>query len=91
VVSGGQITKHQLEHIRVEAAIDFHSSRGAKNRDADSWVAMDASYKQNAVVCTRQRVLLYHRSLLPPARDQAGALRHRRGAAGFVRSRCAHR
>ena len=38
VVSGGQITKHQLEHIWVEAAIDFHPSRGAKNRDADSWV-----------------------------------------------------
>jgi transglutaminase-like putative cysteine protease len=46
VVSGGQITKHQLEHVWVEAAIDFHPSRGAKNRDADSWVAMDASYKQ---------------------------------------------
>ena len=46
VVSGGQITKHQLEHIWVEAAIDYHPSRGAKNLAADNWVQMDASYKQ---------------------------------------------
>jgi transglutaminase-like putative cysteine protease len=46
VVSGGQISKIRLEHIWVEAAIDFLPSRGARNRDADSWVAMDPSYKQ---------------------------------------------
>ena len=27
-------------------AIDYYPSRGAKNRDADSWVPMDASFKQ---------------------------------------------
>jgi hypothetical protein len=46
VVSGGQISKIRLEHIWVEAAIDFLPSRGARNRDADSWVEMDPSYKQ---------------------------------------------
>ena len=30
----------------MDAAIDFFPSRGAKNRSADSWVALDPSYKQ---------------------------------------------
>lgn len=46
IVSGGKITKVQMEHIWVEAAIDFHPSRGAINKSADSWVQLDASYKQ---------------------------------------------
>jgi len=44
--SGGQIIKVRIEHIWVEAAIDYQPSRGAKNRDADSWVQMDPSFKQ---------------------------------------------
>ncbi|MBN2701233.1 MAG: hypothetical protein JXR29_07270 [Methylothermaceae bacterium] len=46
VISGGQISKVRLEHVWVEAAIDYLPSRGAKNRDADTWVALDPSYKQ---------------------------------------------
>ncbi len=46
VITGGKITKFRIEHIWVEAAIDFQPSRGAKNKDADSWVAMDPSYKE---------------------------------------------
>ncbi|NOR71424.1 MAG: hypothetical protein GQ532_17325 [Methylomarinum sp.] len=46
IVSGGQISKIRLEHIWVEAAIDYFPSRGAKNKDADSWVDLDPSYKQ---------------------------------------------
>jgi hypothetical protein len=46
VVSGGKITKIRLEHIWVEAAIDFHPSRGAINKSADSWTQLDPSYKQ---------------------------------------------
>jgi hypothetical protein len=46
VTSGGQITKLRMEHIWVEAAIDYQPSRGAKNKDADSWVQMDPSFKQ---------------------------------------------
>jgi hypothetical protein len=46
IVSGGVISKVRLEHVWVEAAIDFHPSRGAKNKAADSWASLDASYKQ---------------------------------------------
>lgn len=45
VISGGKIATIQLEHIWVEAAIDFQPSRGAANKSADSWVHLDASYK----------------------------------------------
>ena len=45
-IEGGVPSVVQLEHIWVEAAIDYLPSRGAINKDADSWVQMDASYKQ---------------------------------------------
>jgi hypothetical protein len=50
VTSGGHITKVRMEHIWVEAAVDFIPSRGAKNRSADSWTAMDPSFKQVEVL-----------------------------------------
>ncbi|HEU4653405.1 MAG TPA: transglutaminase-like domain-containing protein [Steroidobacteraceae bacterium] len=50
VTSGGRITKVRLEHVWVEAALDFIPSRGAKNRSADSWIAMDPSFKQVEVL-----------------------------------------
>ncbi len=46
ITSGGTISKVRMEHLWVEAAIDYLPSRGAKNKNADSWVALDASYKQ---------------------------------------------
>ncbi|MEW8646457.1 MAG: transglutaminase domain-containing protein [Candidatus Thiodiazotropha endolucinida] len=46
MISGGVIETIRMEHIWVEAAIDYHPSRGAVNRAADSWIAMDPSYKQ---------------------------------------------
>ena len=46
VTSGGQVTKIRLEHIWVEAALDYFPSRGAINRSADAWVSMDPSFKQ---------------------------------------------
>jgi hypothetical protein len=42
---GGKITKIQMEHIWVEVATDYFPSRGAKNKVADSWVALDGSFK----------------------------------------------
>ena len=45
-VAGGKITSVQLEHVWVEAAIDYAPSRGAINKAADSWIQLDASYKQ---------------------------------------------
>lgn len=46
IVRGGKIAIVRMEHIWVEAAIDYEPSRGAVNRSADSWVQMDPSYKQ---------------------------------------------
>jgi len=46
VSSGGRIAKVRLEHVWVQAAVDFHPSRGAKNRAADAWVSLDPSFKQ---------------------------------------------
>lgn len=46
VASGGQVASVRLEHVWVEAAIDYLPSRGAVNRDADAWVPLDPSYKQ---------------------------------------------
>ena len=46
VETAGQISHIQLEHVWVEAAIDYFPSRGAINKAADAWVAMDPSYKQ---------------------------------------------
>jgi transglutaminase-like putative cysteine protease len=50
VTSAGRITKVRMEHIWVEAAIDFHPSRGTRNREADTWVAMDPGFKQIEIV-----------------------------------------
>lgn len=46
MTGGGTITEARIEHVWVEAAIDYFPSRGAINRDADAWVQMDPSYKQ---------------------------------------------
>lgn len=46
ILGGGKVEKIRMEHIWVEAAIDYAPSRGAINKDADSWVQMDPSYKQ---------------------------------------------
>ncbi|HBT07218.1 MAG TPA: transglutaminase, partial [Alcanivorax sp.] len=32
--------------VWVEAWVDFHPSRGADHRQGDSWIPMDASFKQ---------------------------------------------
>lgn len=46
IINGGKINTIRMEHIWVEAAIDYAPSRGAVNNDADSWVQMDPSFKQ---------------------------------------------
>jgi RHS repeat-associated protein len=46
IVSGGSIGSIQLEHVWVEAYVDFNPSRGAINRSATTWVPLDAAYKQ---------------------------------------------
>jgi len=46
LVQGGQITHIKLEHVWVEGFIDFYPSRGAVHKQGDSWVPLDASFKQ---------------------------------------------
>tara|TARA_R110001606_G_scaffold83958_5_gene191355 strand:- start:50836 stop:53940 length:3105 start_codon:yes stop_codon:yes gene_type:complete len=46
VIQGGGISQFELEHVWVEAWIDFHPSRGADHRRGDTWIPMDASFKQ---------------------------------------------
>jgi hypothetical protein len=46
LAQGGSIKFLKLEHIWVEAWIDFFPSRGARHKTGDSWVPMDASFKQ---------------------------------------------
>src|SRR5262249_45419542 len=46
VTRGGQIGSIRLEHVWVEAYVDYTPSRGAVNRAPNTWVPMDASFKQ---------------------------------------------
>jgi transglutaminase-like putative cysteine protease len=46
MASGGAIKFIKLEHVWVEAYVDYVPSRGAVNKTPDSWIPMDASYKQ---------------------------------------------
>jgi hypothetical protein len=46
VTAGGRINRVRLEHVWVEAPVDFGPSGGAWNRVADARVPLDASFKQ---------------------------------------------
>lgn len=46
LVSGGKVAAVNLEHIWVEAYVDYVPSRGALNKTPDTWVPLDASIKQ---------------------------------------------
>lgn len=46
VLSGGVVKTLRMEHVWVEAFVDFTPSRGAKNRTPQTWVAIDPSFKQ---------------------------------------------
>lgn len=48
LAQGGTIRAARLEHVWVEAFVDFQPSRGAKHRQGDTWVPMDASFKTYA-------------------------------------------
>ncbi|MCY1020835.1 DUF6310 domain-containing protein [Pyxidicoccus sp. MSG2] len=49
LVQGNRITHLQVEHVWVEAYVDFEPSRGAIHKQGDTWVPLDASFKQHAV------------------------------------------
>ncbi len=46
VAAAGQVKAIRLEHVWVEAYVDYVPSRGAVNRAPNAWVPMDASFKQ---------------------------------------------
>ena len=48
IISGGKVTKARLEHVWVEAWIDYIPSRGAKHKtgQGDTWTPVDGSFKQ---------------------------------------------
>ena len=43
---GGAVSRLRLEHVWVEAFVDYVPSRGAVNRNPNTWVPLDASFKQ---------------------------------------------
>lgn len=46
MLEGGKIAQFKLEHVWVEAYVDYFPSRGMKEQVGDSWIPMDASFKQ---------------------------------------------
>ncbi len=46
VAQGGQVKAIRLEHVWVEAFVDYVPSRGAVNKNPNTWVPLDASFKQ---------------------------------------------
>ena len=46
LLEGGKIAKFKMEHVWVEAFVDFVPSRGMVENVGDSWVPMDGSFKQ---------------------------------------------
>lgn len=46
VTRGGNIVAVEIEHIWVDAFVDSVPSRGTKNIAGDTWIPLDASYKQ---------------------------------------------
>jgi transglutaminase-like putative cysteine protease len=46
VLEGGAITRIRMEHVWVEAWIDYVPSRGASHQVGDTWVPIDPSFKR---------------------------------------------
>jgi len=46
IVEAGRIARVQMEHVWVEAAVDYFPSRAGVNQSADSWIPLDPSFKQ---------------------------------------------
>jgi hypothetical protein len=45
LASGGAITRIRMEHVWVEAFVDYLPSRGAIHHAGDTWVPLDAAFK----------------------------------------------
>jgi transglutaminase-like putative cysteine protease len=47
LISGGKLSAAQMEHVWVEAWVDYIPSRGAIHKQGDTWIPLDASYKHH--------------------------------------------
>jgi hypothetical protein len=47
LIAGGKTKAVRMEHVWVEAWIDYMPSRGRVHREGDTWIPMDPSYKQH--------------------------------------------
>ncbi len=45
-VAGGKIVAAKIEHVWVQAYVNYFPSRGARNGPGNEWIPLDASYKQ---------------------------------------------
>ncbi len=50
ITQSGQVRWIRLEHVWVEAFVDYIPSRGAVNRAPNTWVPLDAAFKQYATI-----------------------------------------
>lgn len=46
LTQGGKIVAVRMEHVWVEAFVDYVPSRGVVNKTPDTWIPLDASFKQ---------------------------------------------
>lgn len=46
LISGGAISAIRMEHVWVEAYVDYTPSRGAVHKNPNTWMPIDASFKQ---------------------------------------------
>ncbi|MCH8619957.1 transglutaminase-like domain-containing protein [Undibacterium sp. TS12] len=67
LASGGKISTIRMEHVWVEAFVDYTPSRGAVNKNPNTWVPMDASFKQydfTAGMDIKNKVLVNSQNLM---------------------------
>ena len=69
IVSGGSVKTVRMEHVWVQAYVDFHPSRGALERQSSTWISLDASFKQYRTLPPAMDVL----ANVPVSRDEQQA------------------
>lgn len=71
---GGKVDSVRIEHVWVEAYVDYVPYRGAVKGAGDTWIPLDASFKQNSFIegiDTDTAVPLDVDALLTEAREQS--------------------
>jgi hypothetical protein len=75
LTKGGQTVSVQMEHVWVEAFVNYVPSSGWSSKNPDTWVPLDASYKQYAytapTINLQQAVSFNQQGLLADAQNGA--------------------